>query len=351
MKPFVTLVPLLVFFLSNAAHAIKVPIPGDDNNLTVLVQLQPQAQVAENGTPDGKSYNTDFFLRRVRLYAFGNVTKRFTYYFLVDSPNFGKNSDFTSRVLVQEAWAGYQPVDDIFIDVGLSLLPFSHNANQGTTTYNTLDGHGSLYLLQATPTGQPLSNITTRNVGVTFRGYLFDKKLWFRAGVYNGVRGVVSATLPTLNPNGVPRLAGRVQYSILGTEAVPYLQGIYFSTTPILTIGFGADWQSRSIIGVNGVTDFLGLAADVFLEYPTLPDQELIFQVDGYRYPNGNGSAAGTSAGAAGTNDTNTEGPAAASTAGAENPACTSSGVPVTNARVTTDSPPTWLSGRQANHR
>ena len=56
---------------------------------------------------------------------------------------------------------------------------------------------------------------------------------------------------------------------------------------------------------------------------------------------------------AVGTSDTRVHAGAGGrpSTAAASKPSWTVSGVPVTSARVTTDSPPTWASGRQASHR
>ena len=58
-------------------------------------------------------------------------------------------------------------------------------------------------------------------------------------------------------------------------------------------------------------------------------------------------------ASAVGTSDVRVQpvGRGRASTAAASKPSCTVHGVPVTSDRVTTDSPPTWASGRQASQR
>src|ERR1700683_1703980 len=58
-----------------------------------------------------------------------------------------------------------------------------------------------------------------------------------------------------------------------------------------------------------------------------------------------------TRASAVGTRDTSTWGPAAPMTWVAAKPAWTSTGVPVSSARVTTERPPMWLRGRHASHR
>src|SRR5207253_8379455 len=93
---------------------------------------QPQFLVNEAGAPDGTSPSYDFFLRRVRLAVDGNVTKNFSYYFQVDSPNFGKFGNNTGRVAVQDAWVGWAPTGIeggtvVYIDAGLLFIPISRH--------------------------------------------------------------------------------------------------------------------------------------------------------------------------------------------------------------------------------
>src|SRR3954466_2319760 len=46
------------------------------------------------GAPDGKSPSFDFFLRRVRLMAWGSVNHNLSFFVETDQPNFGKAGDF-----------------------------------------------------------------------------------------------------------------------------------------------------------------------------------------------------------------------------------------------------------------
>ncbi len=52
--------PLLCAFLfSTSAGATKLPLPIENANLYLALQLQAFAQEVENGTPDGKGFSTE----------------------------------------------------------------------------------------------------------------------------------------------------------------------------------------------------------------------------------------------------------------------------------------------------
>src|SRR5262249_26463638 len=132
----------------------------------------------------------------------------------LDSPNFGRpaGGDPTGltggtgvtngRVLLQDAQLLYEPYPGIFIEAGLLLLPLSHNQVQSTTSFVTLDLHANTIrfpgfnagvvtgALGSTAVGGANTATTgLREPGIQLRGWLFDKKLGFRMGAYNGVRG------------------------------------------------------------------------------------------------------------------------------------------------------------------
>jgi hypothetical protein len=59
----------------------------------------------------------------------------------------------------------------------------------------------------------------------------------------------------------------------------------------MLSVGAGVDWQQKAVMAEGQNVDHLGLAADVFLEYPTVADQEIVFQASGFRYDDGTAAA------------------------------------------------------------
>src|SRR5438270_14020243 len=97
---------LALLFAPVSSYAISIPLPTTEATLNLDLQLQPQFVLNEAGTPDGRDPSYDLFLRRARIALGGNVGQNFSYFFQLDSPNFGKFSNFAGRLLVQDAWFG-----------------------------------------------------------------------------------------------------------------------------------------------------------------------------------------------------------------------------------------------------
>lgn len=318
MKRSAILSALAVAFFSTVAGAMKVPLPPEmkDASLTLNVQMQTWAQAAEKagpaqdfGDPPPRGWDPRVFIRRARLIASGDFTKKLHFFINIDSPNLGRNAagdpqGLSGRVLLQDLRMVYEPVPGVFISTGFLIIPLSHHLHQSTLSYNTLEIHAATLRFQQTGIGQ--FNTAFRELGIETHGWLFDKVLGFRAGVYNGVRGVgdvagsvVSATsqpppFGPLNPDGIPRVAGRLQLNLLESEERSFLyQGVYFTDKPILSIGAGINYQPKSVRGVSSTTaailpgslyDYRGMAADAFLEYPFAGDMAINAQFDFYNY-------------------------------------------------------------------
>ena len=254
---------------SSSARAVNVPVPLEGASLNVNVQLQPWIKVAEDATSAG-NVGEDFYLRRVRLLAQGNFSKQFLYLIQIDTPNFGKNGDFTTRELIQDAWISYTPMEGMFIDAGMLLLPVERHTLQSTTSYTNFDFHVAML-------HSPNTN-GLRDNGLSLRGWLFDKKVGYRFGAYEGVRaGAKGTPAAALNPKGTPRLAGFVNFDLIGSEEGAWLyQGLYFDKM-VLSVGFGGEYQSGALLNAGGnVTDHSFLSGDIFFDMPMAGDQEVI---------------------------------------------------------------------------
>src|SRR5712671_7631521 len=124
--------------LAPGAYATKVPIPIEGATLNVSVQVQTEAMVTENGTPNGQDPSYDIFVRRTRILVNGDISQNFSYLFQIDNANFGKFGNFTGRAIVQDAWIGWAPTgitgaNVLYIDAGLLLIPISHHLLESTT--------------------------------------------------------------------------------------------------------------------------------------------------------------------------------------------------------------------------
>jgi hypothetical protein len=139
------------------SEAVAVPLYTDEAKgvaVNVSVLAQPWMQVtaptsAGRGSPgigaaDGKSPSLDFFLRRVRLMAYGSVTKELSYFIETDQPNLGKGGDFSSSMFIQDAFLTYAFIPEFKIDAGMMLVPLSHHTIEGAVGLNAMDYHAEL---------------------------------------------------------------------------------------------------------------------------------------------------------------------------------------------------------------
>src|SRR6266851_44553 len=120
-----------LLLLPQAARAVNVPLPIEGATLNITPHIQTQVMLTENGTPDGNGWATDIFARRTRLYATGDINSNFSYYFLVDNPNFGKFGDYgaAKRLIVQDGFVSWAPTGKtggtvLYFDAGLQFVPF-----------------------------------------------------------------------------------------------------------------------------------------------------------------------------------------------------------------------------------
>jgi hypothetical protein len=298
MKLSTILSGLAVVFFSTAAGAVSVPLPPElkDVALNINVQMQAWNQATENAGPTGHAWDDRVFLRRARLIVSGDFSRKLHFFFNIDAPNTGRLNNNNSvvglpgPVILQDLRMIYEPTPGIFIVGGFLIMPLSHHLHQSTLTYATLEIH--LGTLRFQQTGNGNSNTAFREPGVEAHGWLFNKRLGFRFGVYNGVRGTPDPLGP-LNPDGIPRFAGYLHFNFLETEERGFLyQGVYFSDKPILGVGVGTNYQPKSVrnlspitgAATNGVSDYRGTAADVFLEYPFPGDMAINSQFAFYNY-------------------------------------------------------------------
>jgi hypothetical protein len=161
------------------------------------------------------------------------------------------------------------------------------------------------------------SHKNLRDVGVQLRGYIFDRRLQYRVGVFNGAQGqslqrdstgavtkdAAGQTALLSNPADLPRFAGHVRYNILGTETEFFAKGITFGSGPTLSIGAGFDFQpscalktptvlnaDRTVKTPGTLTHSIGATADVFLDVPFGPEKqhEFVFMSAVFWYDHGN---------------------------------------------------------------
>ncbi|MDX9721653.1 MAG: hypothetical protein RBU37_12960 [Myxococcota bacterium] len=281
----------LILLASAPAAAYEIKI-SEESSLNIDFLLQTWAQFNENGSPYQDEWSKDFFVRRARFLLFGKVNKYISFFMETEQANWGLNGDWSSSMFLQDAFASFAAVQDhLIVDVGLILLPFTRHNTQGAIGLSGLDYHSALIRF---PAG---THKVWRDVGVQLRGYFLDKTLQYRLGVFGGSQGQTlqtdeaSSAKVYSNPSELPRVTGRVQYNILGTEADLFGKGIYFAKEPILSVGAGVDFVPDAVL--SGLAEFdatgnitrdavlehrWGVSGDLFADIPIGESMEIVGQ-------------------------------------------------------------------------
>jgi hypothetical protein len=98
-----------------------------------------------------------------------------------------------------------------------------------------------------------------------------------------------------VNPGGVPRFTAQLRGNIVGVEPDFFLKGIYFSKTPIISVGVGADFQPNAVIKLDrSHAHYFAASGDAFVEYPFTENDELIVKANYFYYAQGASTIAGT---------------------------------------------------------
>jgi hypothetical protein len=254
-------------------------IGDDETYLKIGLLLQGWAVFTEEGAPDHKSWDTDFYLRRLRFMLYGQLTDKIHFFVETDTPDFGKQGDFSSRTFIQDAWLEYNVHKMLQIDAGMLLVPFSHHGMQGAVSLHSLDYHGKLIRY---PSG---GHKVWRDYGVMVRGMVPCELIEYRLAILNGVHG--SAEDPR-NPRDWPRVTARVTLNLFESEGGPGTAGFFYdglylkesegeviSPKKILSFGFSADWQKDLNVTLRQQTgvvddrdDYFALAVDAFFDLP-----------------------------------------------------------------------------------
>lgn len=244
----------------------------------------------------------DLFLRRARLIVSGTAFHDLSFFMSVDQPDLGAGGSFgglernKTPFYIQDAFLTYQFVPEFKIDAGLMSVPLARHTIESAGTLNGLDFHTDVVRF---PTGKAY-----HDTGVQFRGTV-GGAFNYRVGFFEGVRNQaaeetpvepVGATYDKLNQNGIPRIAGQLRFNLAGTESDFFLKGVYFSPTPVVSIGVGADYQPNAVLklanlDINGGKPppgtYSAFSADVFVEYPFSADDEILFKANFFQYGEG----------------------------------------------------------------
>ncbi len=223
----------------------------------ILGQLSAeQADVA--GTSDTA---TNLFLRRARILMSFTLGDKLSIFLETDSPNLGKSNNAgvkdSGDVFLQDFVATYKFSPAFQLDGGMLLPAVSYNHTQSAASLLAID-YGPYSFVES----GPLTARVGRDYGLRARGYLADNHLEYRAGVYQGARGV--------NASNNLRYVGRLMYSFFTPQVGLFYRGTSLGKTKTLSIGGSYDSQE----------DYTSTAFDLFWDQPVGGGNGFVLQGD-----------------------------------------------------------------------
>ena len=260
----VTLVLLLAAVApADAQVVIKV---NEDTFFKLGLLLQAQGDAQQDFVTG--SYAQNVYVRRIRLLLGGQIGPNVTFFVETDSPNLGKSTTPGTKnsqpsMYLQDAYVEWKINDKFALDAGLMLMSVSRNGLQSAASLMPVD-YGP-YSFAAS--GATQSNVG-RDTGLQAKGYLFNKKLEYRAGVSQGMRDT---------PNRELRYTARVMYNFFEPETGFFYTGTYLGKKKVVAIGGGYEHQH----------EYQAYAADFFLDIP-LKHGAVTTQVDLMHFDGGN---------------------------------------------------------------
>jgi hypothetical protein len=317
-KLFMRLIPVAVLLASSGAFAIKVTTgtPDFELNINLLIQARAvgswngDAPAATNSAAPNGAFDTDFYIRRARLIASGTAFKHVIFYLMLDEPNFGIRGNYNiaaNPAFVQDVHIGYEFVKDIVVEAGFVYMPLSHLAVNSSSSTSSIEKNTAIIFYN--------NARGLRETGVQFRGLFLDQKIFFRGGLFDGLRGLQGSDPPppatnplsqggVVNPHGVPLFAGMVRYNLIGSESGYSFPSVYLDGKTRVSVGVGGQYQTKgsntpiTIINAAGnrattntaVNNYGAISADVFADVALPGDQEAHIQTDFYRFDWGSGS-------------------------------------------------------------
>jgi hypothetical protein len=264
-----------LFYLACAAPAdAQWQIETKDGKATLRIGFLAQPQLETLEGPNNGDTAVNLFIRRFRMVFGGKVSDKWTYFFETDSPNVGKaNPDRTANptgskdagaVFIQDMFITYNQSNAFKVDVGLMLLPHSHNHLQSAASLLPVD-YGPYTFLES----GLLQERVARDYGVQLRGYP-GHHLEYRFDVLQGVRGP--------GATNALRFSGRLVYYPFAAETGFFYAGTYQGSRRLVALAASADTQK----------DYRNYGGDAFVELPIHKgEQGVTGQAQWIRYDGG----------------------------------------------------------------
>ena len=239
----------LLLVASAAAADPPWQIRSSDGSASLTFGILAQPQFETLTTADAEATAKHFLIRRIRLVFAGNLGERVSFFIDTDAPNIGKPNAAGRKgedaIFMQDLAITFAATRWMNFDAGLVIVPVGRHATQSAATLLGVD-YGAFSFSHSDPTNCRMG----RDYGVQARGYLAGRHIEFRAGVFNGARGVTDTAPLRYTLRGV--------WYPFEAETGLFYTGTTLGARRIVSIGASVDHQ-------DGYT---AAGGDVFVDQP-----------------------------------------------------------------------------------
>ena len=258
------LVVMLIFSTSQAFAGAKIDI-DETKYVTLGGALRTSFLTAEDASPDGNNWSSDFDLNSIRLYTGGKFHE-------IIEVEFNTDIDSADDIHVLDAVVKFTLDEKFNIWAGRHLPPSDRSNLDGAYYLATWDYPGIVSRYPAAFIG--------RDDGVSASGQWEGGKFKYAIGAYEGLDTAANANDSLL-------YAGRLTYNFWDPEPGYYASSTYYGDKDVLAVGLVVQQQSNGAVDASGGGhDFLGYNIDVLLEkkWEALGDGVLTLEGAAYNY-------------------------------------------------------------------
>ncbi len=246
---------------------------GDDASVSMGIGLRTSYTSTQNGAPNGTSNSNGFAVENARLFTsaqYGKVIKATMNFNASPSGSTGT----PDNLRLMDGIAQFEFNDAFKIWMG-RMLPPSERANLYGPFYTSAWSYPGI---ASVGYGGTLSIIAGRDDGAMVWGNLFDNKLTYSAGIFNGHNRVAGLS----NQSNRNLYAGRLEYNFWDAEGGYYRNATYLGAKNIFALGASVQSQSNGVgsaaaAGNLKVYDF-DLLIEKKLEGGIVPTFEAMYQ-------------------------------------------------------------------------
>jgi len=222
---------------------------GDDESISIGMGMRTSFTDLSHGAPNGTSAGTDFNLDSFRLYISASLNQYIKATFDTE-----RTADGTIQII--DGYAQIEPTPEINLWVGRMLPPTDRSNLDGPYYLNNWVYPGVVSQYPSAAVG--------RDQGATVWGKLFDKKIVYSVGVFEGHNRIVGAS----NAGDNMLYAGRVAFNILDPEPAPayYTGSTYYGAADILTVAIVGQFQKDGVGTAAKPGDYKAWSSDLLFE-------------------------------------------------------------------------------------